>query len=1346
METELLSYSSEYIEGSGGKGGGGGGHTPFEANDTLSSKQTVRLLLAISEGEIQGIDDITLNGVSVSSYPSVSWEFRSGTADQTVIKGFSTVESPLAGSFPTTLAVSPTVEYVGTLPGDATAARITMGLSRLLQVNADGDRIGYSVSCSFYTRIHTPSGYTSWVFIKTSIKTGKSTNPYDWDIRVERPAAVNPTTDTWEIKVVRVTPDDINDSVYSVIAVAAVTQIYDSLLTYPYTALLGLTIGDASQFNGRVPDIRIKPKGIKMLMPSNYTVATRTYDESIPWNFAFKSVAEYTDNLSWATYYSLTHTRWGVPLKVSDIDVGSFYSYAKHCDALVPDGLGGTEPRFRIDVQFIERTNTPTFLMYLLSLGNAQLGPNAYGQIAVYYDHANQAITKQETNATVLDGEFRCSSNGMDERVNSVTATFSSRLRNGDTDIAFEKDDTLITQMGIVPADLVLTGCTRESQAKRKCRWAIWANSHDTSIVSFRKLFGGAVYRKGELVSIMDSESVDTVSHHAIVRLSEFTAGVTAITLDRPITLSATAYTVSFILSTGVIQNNVAIAQTNGTFSYVTVVGNVSLFLDSTIIFSSATIQPRIVKVIKVTKNDNEYNIVCSAHTETKYSYIDDITSVVVPDSSGSFVNISNLVAPAPVNLTFTEVFTGGVITTSYINVAWEWDITGTQDYRPTYRLMYRRDGTQSVTVEGLSTTNYDIPDTIPGTYEVYVWAVNPKSGLPSAALFDTYAYRITPATSSLIAPTNLYVENTVGGTFYTKDLVLTWTNPATNTSVTTPDRLKDYVVEIRNYNSPFALKKTYIVAPDANDNGRFVFPFAENVSVFTTATRQFRVRVYCRDLVGDISTATELVCSNTVPSHVSFTANLTFGTGVVYANISNSSEKDVVGYIIQQDDNAGFTTPVTVYDGPDTLPSIPVDPSAGLNYYRIAAYDDFDKVGLDYASIGSGTTSAAAGASDQYAFSGLTFTPNSPTANKVEWTAGTVSKNNASPTTINTGSTPTAWTSGTIYIYYPGTGGTALVATTDITLAVAGSIIVATYRGGNDINVGNGKAFIDGSNLIAHTVGANQVVTAGLITVAAQIDNALINNAHISGSAAIENAKIANDLQSSTYNATRKEGWKIDKTGSIETYGKIKIGTPNAGVGIATSTFVPGAFTLNGNALLNNSIIKKSTSTVVYDTQGYSSQSYLSSCSCFFSFAQVTGSVAAGLSVTPTIAATMISINYAIVGEPAGVLKIYESGTLKGSYGTYTVDDLFEIRYSGTTINYLKNGTSFATSTVPASLTLFFDSAILTQNAVIDQIKFGQYASVTPDYGARMEITGDVIRVYDRNNVLRVKLGNLSA
>jgi predicted phage tail protein len=1149
MNHELIQSSETFEDISGAGGKGSTGHSPVEVNDNLSSKQVMRLLFALGEGEIDSLTDVLINGTSYTAYQGITVVFRPGTLGQTVIPGFSDVESQLDGLYPlnlimghTTPTVATAVEYIGTLTGDVDACRITLMTDTLKLITADGDRLGYNVSADIYTKANAASG---WVFYKTTTKVGKCSSPYAWDTRVQRPATTNPLTDTWSVRVVRTTTDDIvlGDKYFSKLYVTAVTKIFESKLTYPNTALVGVTILNAALFNGAAPEIRFLPKGLKLLLPSNYTVSTRAYNETVPWTGAFKTTAEYTDNLSWVIYYSLIHTRWGIPITSTDVDVGAFYLYAKHCDELVNNGAGGTEPRYRIDIQFIERSNTPTYLTYLLGLGNAQLAPNDFGQVSIFWDGAGQAVTKLETNATVLDGEFHYSSNDSENRINVSTATFSDRILHGDTNTAYAKDSSLITRYGVQPSDIMLVGCTRESQATRKCRWAIWTNSYDIDIITFKKFLGGMAYRKGELINIMDSENRDTTSHHAVIKGS-VSATNTTITLDRTVTLTASAYTAQLILATGAIATY-SITETNGNFSSVTIPGVVAVFLGTTLILSKTGFTPRTVKVLDIVKSDNEYEITCASHTEAKYSYIEGIGTLPVKDPSGTFVNFPKFSAP-PITLPVVqEVFvSNGIISTSHLAVSWTWDDVAA-GFKGVFAISYRRDKLTATTISGISVKNFDIPNPVPGVYDIFIWAINPFTGLPSTMVETIYNYRTASASSSLAAPTNFYVAGTTGGTFTSRDLTLVWDNPAVNYTVN--DKLGMYVLEFRDYASPFTLRGSYLIRPDANKAGRATLSYFENANIFGTPTRQFRARIYCRDLIGDLSTGTELVCVNSVPAVQSF--NIFSGVSATYIKVTTASpESDIKGYKVFRKTGSTFTASTDagvseVYDGPDTYITLSSD--AQTYFYAIAAYDDFDKLNLTLSSSTSNTGLTIS--PPTWTISGLTLTIG--TTNQLVWAGGSIYKDGALSGVIFSGNV--TYTGLPIYLYYNPAVSTTLLQTTNNlgTAVAAGCLPLATYSGGDSTHIkgGTGEAFISGSQLIASSVGASALVAgSAVITGAAQIADAIIATAKIQDLAVtgakiadltIDFGKITDTLQSANWNLAAHTGWRLNKTGGLTTH-----------------------------------------------------------------------------------------------------------------------------------------------------------------------------------------------------------------
>jgi len=82
------------------------------------------------------------------------------------------------------------------------------------------------------------------------------------------------------------------------------------------------------------------------------------------------------------------------------------------------------------------------------------------------------------------------------------------------------------------------------------------------------------------------------------------------------------------------------------------------------------------------------------------------------------------------------------------------------------------------------------------------------------------------------------------------------------------------------------------------------------------------------------------------------------------------------------------------------------------------------------------------------------------------------------------------------------------------------------------------------------------------------------------------------------------------------------------------------------------------------------------------------------GLGTNPTLNPSYTSINYAIHLAADGSYHVFQLGTLISSHGTYTAGDTFMVRYSGTTVEYLRNGVVFRTTVAAAGQTLFLDSS----------------------------------------------------
>ena len=156
---------SEVIVGrkGGGKGGGGGGgsaRTPVEAPDSLRSKQHVRMMHVISEGEIDGIvglfqgvffDDVPLqNPDGTINFPAFEFDWRPGTQWQSYMPITNLeAEQSVGVEMRSLIAIERAITDT-----DVDAVRITVSTPQLSEQNlSNGDTTG-SVS---YTHLTLPT-------------------------------------------------------------------------------------------------------------------------------------------------------------------------------------------------------------------------------------------------------------------------------------------------------------------------------------------------------------------------------------------------------------------------------------------------------------------------------------------------------------------------------------------------------------------------------------------------------------------------------------------------------------------------------------------------------------------------------------------------------------------------------------------------------------------------------------------------------------------------------------------------------------------------------------------------------------------------------------------------------------------------------------------------------------------------------------------------------------------------------------------------------------------------------------------------------------------------------------
>lgn len=368
----------------------------------------------------------------------------------------------------------------------------------------------------------------------------------------------------------------------------------------------------------------------------------------------------------------------------------------------------------------------------------------------------------------------------------------------------------------------------------------------------------------------------------------------------------------------------------------------------------------------------------------------------------------------------------------------------------------------------------------------------------------------------------NLALPNAQGYLFNTRDLGMVWNaevDYGSGLKYSGNDLFVNYQVIIKQAGT--SASSFIKQAPTES----FTYTFTENATDFGgNASSGFGVRsldvtVYATDVFGQQGGSSSATFTNPTPSAPGL--SLDAGYSQMFFTLQPpTNEPDIAGYQVWVSKVNGFipgdASSKLVYDGTDFFGVFLVE-EPGVTYYaKAACYDSFGPTGLSF-SPGIPFATLQDIKVPEYQFEGLTFTP---AANGVSWTSGTAirlagageTSNSTTTNTIGSGNSG-AYDGNTMFIYYVWPE-TALRTSTSLqqvwSNGTGTTTILASWRGGTALQVGNGKAYMDGGYILAQTIGASQLVAnSAVITGTAQIQNGVIVNAHISN-AAIDNAKIA--------------------------------------------------------------------------------------------------------------------------------------------------------------------------------------------------------------------------------------------
>ena len=682
--------------------------------NSLFSKSSIRLIDVLSEGEIQGFadaadprksiffdDTVLRNPDGTDNFIYDDFDYRLGTQNQLYVPGFASSENAVNVNSPVGDNIGDSVvRTITDTDIDAVIVRILFNQIYRVANGLKATTIGYAIDVQ-----SDGGGYVE--VINTTVN-GKCTSAYERSHRIELTGSA-----PWDIRLRRVS--GVNDSTDNIrlMTFAGYTEVIDAKLRYPLTALVGLRF-EASQFQS-IPTRAYDIKGIRVQIPTNATVnADGSLTYSGVWNGNFQTA--WCADPAWILRDLLLSARYGLGRFVGSgaidrTDKWTLYEISKYCNQSVPDGEGGTEPRFLCNVYLQSREEAFNVIQDFCSCFRGMAYWSA-GQIAFTQDSPKDAAALF-SNSNVIEGVFNYEGSSLKARHTVALVTWNDPDNAYQQRVEYVSDEAAILKYGIIEVRMAAFGCTSRGQANRLGRWLLYSEQEETTTCTFSVGLDGAIVRPGQIIKIADQMRAGTRRGGRIA-----SATTTVLTLDQSIAVTE-GDTVTIVMPDGRVEQREI---DDGVFDDKTITVktgfSVAPATQTLYIVETSTVEAQLFRVISVTEDGDNYKITALEHNTDKYDYIENGLRLQQRD-----ITVLNQKPEPPRGINVNEklVESGNRVTTE-IEISWQ-NVEGATGYQLSYKTA---NSLSFVTVGDTPYNNFTFLTDETGRFTFRVTAISP--------------------------------------------------------------------------------------------------------------------------------------------------------------------------------------------------------------------------------------------------------------------------------------------------------------------------------------------------------------------------------------------------------------------------------------------------------------------------------------------------------------------------------------------------------------------------------------------------------------------------------------------